>query len=98
MAGNTPTKSAAVKAEVKTIKALVVKSVAKTFRRIGLAFTNEATHLDASLLTKDQIAALTNEPGLVVTEAKIAVPVTDAKPSTPVVTPVTAAAADADAE
>lgn len=102
MAGNTPpaanTVKQAAKAEVKKIEALVVKSVAKTFRRIGLAFTNEATHLDLSLLTKDQITALTNEPGLVVTKAKVTVPATDAAPTSPVVTPVATAAAGADAE
>ncbi|MCP1375386.1 HI1506-related protein [Dyella lutea] len=99
MATNTPPaaqKAAqAAKAEVKTIKALVVKSVAKTFRRIGLAFTNEATHLDPSLLSADQVAALKAEPNLVVTEAKVTVAAPADKPATPVVTPITAPAADA---
>ena len=81
----------AVKAELKTIKALVVKAAAKTFRRIGIAFTNEATHLDRSLLTDAQLASLKADPSLSVTEAKITVIVPADKPSTPVVTPVAAA-------
>ena len=92
-----PTKETAVKAELRTIKALAVKSVAKGFRRIGLAFTREATHLDPSLLTGDQLAAIKADPNLVVTEVKVTVPAPLEKPGTPVVTPV-APAADAGSE
>jgi hypothetical protein len=92
---------AAVETEAKNelvkIKALVVKSVANSFRRIGLAFTREATHLDPSLLTDAQVTALKSEPNLSVSEATVTVVAPADKPATPVVTPV-APAADAGSE
>jgi hypothetical protein len=95
---NTSPASNGAKAKVKQIEALVVKSVAKTFRRIGMAFTNEAIHLDPSLLTDEQVAALKSEPGLVVTQATVTVPVSKGAATTPVVTPIAAPADDKAAE
>lgn len=82
-------------AEVRTIRAIAVKSVATTFRRIGIAFSREAVHLDPELLTEEQIEALKNEPGLHITGVEIDVAVPDKKPTTPIVTPIAAPAADA---
>lgn len=62
-----------VKNELRKIKVLVVKSVATSFRRIGLAFTREATHLDASLLTSSQVNTLKSDPNLSVSEATVVV-------------------------
>lgn len=61
------------KNELRKVKVLVVKSVADTFRRIGLAFTREATHLDQKLLTASQINALKSDPNLSVSEATVVV-------------------------
>jgi hypothetical protein len=90
-----------VKSELRKVKVLVVKSVADTFRRIGLAFTREATHLDQKLLTTSQINTLKSDPNLSVSEATVVVagPAPDAstKPtsaSDAVVTPVPAAQLD----
>lgn len=89
----------AVSRELRTIKALVVTSVAKSFRRLGLAFTREAVHLDPSLLSKDDVQALKSDPNLVVTEAKVTVPAPLAvAPPTPVVVPVEAPAAEPSAQ
>lgn len=88
MADNTQT----AKADVKKIKVLVVKSVANGFRRIGLAFTREAQHLDASVLTDEQKEALTSDPNLSVTTATVTVAAAGTKDN-PVVTPITAAPA-----
>lgn len=88
-----PNPATTAKAKLKTIEVLVVKSLANGFRRIGLAFTREAQHLDASVLTDEQKAALQNDPNLSVTTATVTV----AKAGTaanPVVTPVEAPAAD----
>lgn len=87
-----------VKGELRKVKVLAVKSVADGFRRIGLAFTREATHLDQMLLTTSQINALKADPNLSVTETTITVdspaPAANApKPATAaeaVVTPVEA--------
>ena len=60
-----------VKSELRKVKVLVVKSVASSFRRIGLAFTREATHLDQTLLTTSQVNALKEDPNLSVTQATV---------------------------
>lgn len=88
----------AAKSETREILALAVQSVGKAFRRIGIAFTEEAVHLDPDLLTEDQLEALKNEPALRITGAKVTVAVTDAKPTTPVVTPIVAPVDDVDGE
>lgn len=62
-----------VKNELRKVKVFVVKSVADSFRRIGLAFTREATHLDQKLLTTSQINTLKSEPNLSVSEATVVV-------------------------
>lgn len=82
---------AKAKAELKKIEVLVVKSVADGFRRIGLAFTREAQHLDASVLTDEQKAALASDPALSVTTATVTVAAAGTA-ANPVVTPVTAPA------
>lgn len=87
------TNPATAKAKLKTIEVLVVKSLANGFRRIGLAFTREAQHLDASVLTDAQKAALTSDPNLSVTTATVTVAAAGTK-ANPVVTPVEVAAAD----
>jgi hypothetical protein len=91
MAENKQTDTAA-KAEVKKIKVYVVKSLAEGFRRIGLAFTREAQHLDASVLTEAQKAALTSDPNLSVTTATVTV-AAGGTTANPVVTPAPAAPA-----
>jgi len=92
MAETTQTAGDKAKADVKKIKVLVVKSVADGFRRIGLAFTREAQHLDASVLTDAQKAALTSDPNLNVTTATVTVAAVGT-PANPVVMPVAAAPA-----
>lgn len=90
----TQTVEASAEAEYVKIKALVVKSVAKGFRRIGLAFTREATHLDPELLTEDQVKALVADPNLNVTPDVVTVTKADAESPNPVLTPVASAVAD----
>lgn len=90
MAENTQTAESNVQAKLKKIEVLVVKSVADGFRRIGLAFTREAQHLDTSVLTAAQRAALQNDPNLSVTTAKVTV-VAGGTAANPVVTPVAVA-------
>ncbi len=52
------------------IETLIVRTVAGTFRRCGIAFSEEAMRLDPSVLSKKQVAELKAEPALVVsTEA-----------------------------
>ena len=74
-----------VKNELRKVKVLVVKSVAAQFRRICLAFTREAMHLDQSLLTTSQINTLKSDPNLSVTESTVVVagPAPDAAGFTP---------------
>lgn len=91
MAKSENTAAAKAKADVQKIEVLVVKSIAAGFRRIGIAFTREAQHLDASVLTAEQKAALVNDPNLAVT--RVTVPVAaPGTPANPVVTPVVEAA------
>lgn len=86
MADTKPTAGAKAKAELQKIEVLVVKSLAAGFRRAGIAFTREAQHLDASVLSAKQKAAIQSDPNLVVTTATVtAAPGT---PANPVVTPV----------
>lgn len=87
--------TATAKSKLKSIEVLVVKSVANGFRRIGLAFTREAQHLDASVLTDEQKTALNTDPNLSVTTATVTVAAAGTKDN-PVVTPITAAPATND--
>jgi hypothetical protein len=92
---NSQSIESAAKSELRKVKVLVVKSVASTFRRLGVAFTREATHLDQSLLTTSQINTLTSDPNLSVSTSTVVVagPAPTTKPTTTegaVVTPVPA--------
>ncbi|WP_178860818.1 HI1506-related protein [Thiomicrorhabdus cannonii] len=49
---------------------LIVTSVSPFFRRAGLRFTKQPTHLDASELTTEQITALKAEKNLMVREVQ----------------------------
>lgn len=93
----TTTPAATAKSKLKSIEVLVVKSVANGFRRIGLAFTREAQHLDASKLTDAQKEALNSDPNLSVTTATVTVAAAGTKEN-PVVTPVEAPADDSAAK
>lgn len=84
------------KQDLKKVEVLVIKSVAASFRRLGIVFTREAQHLDAAALSDEQKAALVADPNLTVTTATVAV-AAPGTPASPVVTPVEAPAAPADA-
>lgn len=51
-------------------KVYKIRSVTPSFRRAGLAFTNQESTVFASDLTEDQIKAIKSEPNLVVTESE----------------------------
>lgn len=87
MADTKQTAGAKAKAELQKIEVVVVKSVAAGFRRLGIAFTREAQHLDARVLSDEQRAALHADPNLVVTTDTVTV-AAPGTPTHPVVTPV----------
>lgn len=70
----------------KPVKQKVLRVVARRegFRRAGFAFGAEPTDIPLDQLKKEQIAALKDEPQLLVTETEIEVPAADAadKPDT----------------
>jgi len=95
-AKNDQTTPPAPKVEIREVGVLEVRSVGKSFRRLGVAFTQEhPTYLNPDALSKEQLQVLKDESSLRIIGAKIAVALTEGAPEALVLVPVADATATA---
>ncbi|WP_424682922.1 hypothetical protein [Frateuria sp. YIM B11624] len=81
------------KMEIREVSALDVRSVGKSFRRLGLGFTqDQPTYLNPAALSQAQVETLKSESSLRIIGAKINVAVTEGAPESLVLVPVADAA------